>query len=137
MNNAHSPLREFAERYTKAWCSHDADAVASFFSPSGSLTINGGAPATGRAAIADAARSFMNAFPDLIVEMDGLSERQGRTIYQWTLSGTNSGPGGSGRTVRISGCEEWQIGADGLVADSQGHFDDADYRRQIEGPRTF
>jgi hypothetical protein len=133
MKNAYSNTREFAERYTKAWCSRDADAVASFFSLNGSLTINGGAPATGRAAIADVARSFMSAFPDLIVEMDGLSDRQGKTIYLWTLSGTNSGPGGSGRRVRISGFEEWQMGGDGLVADSQGHFDDADYRRQIEG----
>lgn len=126
-------LQEFAERYTKAWCSRDAGAVASFFSPNGSLTINGGTSATGRAAIADVARSFMIAFPDLIVEMDGVSDRQGKTIYQWTLSGTHSGPGGSGCRVRISGFEEWQIGADGLVADSQGHFDDADYRRQVEG----
>src|SRR5262249_20258827 len=102
----------------------------------GSLTINGGPPATGRAAIADAAQSFMSAFPDLVVEMDGLSDRQGKTIYRWTLSGTNSGPGGSGRRVRISGFEEWLIGADGLVADSQGHFDDADYHRQIEGTHT-
>jgi hypothetical protein len=27
---------------------------------------------------------------------------------------------------------EWQIGADGLISDSQGHFDAAEYERQIE-----
>jgi len=35
--------------------------------------------------------------------------------------------------VRISGFEEWRIGEDGLIAESQGHFDSADYRRQLEG----
>jgi hypothetical protein len=27
----------------------------------------------------------------------------------------------------------WTIGPDGLVATSQGHFDDADYQRQLNG----
>ena len=44
-------LREFASRYTEAWCSHDAARVASFFSANGSLVINGGEPAVGRNAI--------------------------------------------------------------------------------------
>ena len=38
-------LREFARRYTDAWCSQDAGRVAAFFAPGGSLTINGGIPA--------------------------------------------------------------------------------------------
>jgi hypothetical protein len=33
--------------------------------------------------------------------------------------------------VRVSGYEEWTIGADGLIAESKGHFDEADYQRQI------
>lgn len=44
-----------------------------------------------------------------------------------------TGPGGTGRAVRISGCEEWRLGSDGLIAESLGHFDDGDYRRQLEG----
>ena len=47
--------------------------------------------------------------------------------------GTNTGPGGTGREVRISGFEEWQIGADGLIAESLGHFDAEDYQRQLDG----
>ncbi len=35
--------------------------------------------------------------------------------------------------MRISGYEEWTIGPDGLVADSKGHFDEADYNRQLSG----
>ena len=126
-------LHNFAERYTKAWCSRDPAAVAAFFSPSGSLIINDGAPATGRLAIADAARGFMTAFPDLTVAMDGLVGCDGRATYQWTLTGTNTGPGGYGNRVHIGGSEEWQIGEDGLIAESQGRFDTADYQRQLEG----
>lgn len=126
-------LHAFATRYTAAWCSQDPAQVASFFANDGSLTINGGKPAVGRAAITEAARGFMTAFPDMAVRMDRL-ERHGPTAeYRWTLTGTNTGPGGTGRSVKISGYEEWTIGPDGLIADSQGHFDAADYDRQLHG----
>jgi len=125
-------LREFAARYTAAWCGQDASSVAAFFAPGGSLSVNGGAPAVGRDAIAALAQSFMTAFPDLHVTMDQLLVEDGGTEYHWTLSGTNTGPGGTGKRVRISGFERWRIGADGLIAESQGQFDDTDYRRQLE-----
>ena len=47
-------LNEFAARYTAAWCSQTAASVASFFGAKGSLKINEGAPAVGRAAITEA-----------------------------------------------------------------------------------
>ena len=34
-------LEDFATRYTAAWCSHDADTVASFFTEDGSIAVNG------------------------------------------------------------------------------------------------
>jgi hypothetical protein len=46
--------------------------------------------------------------------------------------GTNTGPGGTGHRVRFSGYGEWKFGEDGLIAESQGHFDDPDYQRQLE-----
>ncbi len=63
-------LREFARRYAAAWCSQDPVSVAEHYSPEGSLTINDGPPSVGRAAITDAARSFMTALPDMQVLMD-------------------------------------------------------------------
>ncbi len=125
-------LREFATRYTAAWCSQNAASVAAFFSPAGSLTINGGTPAIGRTAITASAQDFMTAFPDMVVAMDDLVDQGNRVLYQWTLTGTNTGPGGTGHRVRISGVEDWRIGSDGLVAESQGSFDSAEYRRQLE-----
>ena len=125
-------VRDFAQRYTAAWCSRDAARVATFYSPHGSLTINGGPPAQGRDAIAQAAQEFMAAFPDLQVLMDNIIAKDDRTEYHWTLLGTNTGPGGTGRRLRISGFEEWQFDAEGLIARSLGHFDAADYQRQLE-----
>jgi hypothetical protein len=33
--------------------------------------------------------------------------------------------------VRIGGYEEWTFGLDGLIAESKGHFDEAEYQRQL------
>jgi predicted ester cyclase len=133
MMPAIAELRQFAKRYTVAWCSHQAASVAGFYSPDGTLRINDGAAAEGRIAIAEAAQGFMTAFPDLRVLMDDIVMRGDTAEYQWTLVGTNSGPGGTGQRVRISGCEVWKIGEDGLIAESEGRFDAADYQRQLEG----
>lgn len=127
-------IQGFAARYTKAWCSQDPRQVAAFFSPSGSLKVNDGAPAVGTAAITEVARGFMTAFPDLVIQLDRVERRGQRVSYHWTLTGTNTGPGGTGRHVRVSGCEDWKFGADGLIAESLGHFDAADYDRQVKGP---
>jgi predicted ester cyclase len=126
-----SQLRHFAQRYTAAWCSQNAASVAAFFAPNGSLSVNG-APAVGRRAITELAQGFMSAFPDLHLLMDGILTKGDRAEYRWTFIGTNSGPGGTGHRVRFSGFEEWKFAADGLIAESQGHFDAADYQRQLE-----
>jgi len=123
---------EFARRYTEAWCSQDPASVAEHYAPEGSLTINEGPPSVGRAAITEAARSFMSAFPDLQVLLDDLPIADDRVEFHWTLVGTNTGPGGTGHRVRISGFEEWTLGDDGLIAASLGHFDAAEYARQVE-----
>jgi SnoaL-like polyketide cyclase len=124
-------LVDFARRYTGAWCSQDPASVAEHYSVDGSLTINDGTPSVGRAAITDTARSFMTAFPDMQVQMDDLVIGEAGPTYHWTLIGTNTGPGGSGNRVAISGYEEWTIGDDGLIASSLGHYDQAEYDRQI------
>jgi uncharacterized protein (TIGR02246 family) len=126
-------LRDLARRYTAAWGSQDARSVAAFFAPNGSLSVNENDPAVGREAIAEVAQGFMSAFPDMKVLMDDLIVDGDRAVYRWTLVGTNTGPGGTGRGVRISGFEEWRIGPDDLIAESLGHFDSEDYQRQLDG----
>jgi len=125
-------LLAFAGAYTSAWSSQDPAQVASHFENDGSLTINGGDPSSGRAAISAAAQSFMSTFPDLHLEMDSLESEGGRPAFRWTLTGTNAGPEGTvGNPVRISGCERWLIGESSLIADSLGTFDAEDYARQL------
>jgi predicted ester cyclase len=126
-------LRIFGEKYAAAWCSQEAAAVAAFYAANGSLTINEGTPSVGRTAITAAAQEFMTAFPDMVVLIDDVSTNGNHAVFRWILTGTNVGPGGSGRAVRITGYEIWTFGEDGLIADSKGHYDEADYQRQLNG----
>jgi predicted ester cyclase len=132
-------LTKFAKRYAKAWCSQNPQSVAAFFAETGSLSVNDGPPAVGRAAIAEEAQGFMRTFPDMTVTFDKLECSTldgGRSscdaVFHWTLTGTNTGPGGTGKRVRISGYELWEIDNDGLIAESKGHFDSAEYERQLK-----
>jgi len=125
-------LTEFATRYAAAWSSQNAASLASFYAENGSLTVNGSTPSIGRAAIAATAQGFMTAFPNMVVKMDGVSQDGSHAVFRWTWTGTNSGPGGTGQSVHMRGHEEWTIGADGLIAESKGHYDEAEYQRQLK-----
>jgi uncharacterized protein (TIGR02246 family) len=149
-------LAKFAQRYAKAWCSQNPESVAAFYAENGSLSVNDGPPAVGRAAIAEIARGFMRDLPDMVVTMDDVSRDSDGTRFHWTLTGTNTGPGGTGKRVGISGYGLWTIdnGAGGsratwtgkpervgeqggesinagLISESKGHFDSAEYERQL------
>lgn len=125
-------LNIFARGYAQAWCSQRPKFVASFFAADGSLSVNNGEPAVGTKAITDVAQSFMNTFPNMVVTLDSLSNESGKTRFHWTLTGTNNVPGGTGNKVKISGYEEWALNASGLIQESKGYFDSADYKRQLE-----
>jgi uncharacterized protein (TIGR02246 family) len=131
--NDRAELDKFAQRYAKAWCSRDPEKVAAFFAERGSISINNGPPAVGRAAIAKEAEAFMTTFPDMVVTFDKLEPRGDVTAFHWTLTGTNTGPGGTGNKVQISGYELWKINNDGLIGESKGHFDGTEYERQLKG----
>jgi steroid delta-isomerase-like uncharacterized protein len=125
-------LTDFATRYAAAWSSQDPARLASFYAEDGSLRVNAGAPSVGRAAITATAQGFMTAFPDMVVKLDRVSQEGSHAIFRWIWTGTNNGPGGTGRAVRISGYEEWTLAADGLIAESRGHFDEVEYQRQLK-----
>src|SRR2546423_1267593 len=120
-------VRDFASSYTDAWCSHDPARVAGHYTPGGTLAINGGEATE----ITDVARSFMAAFPDIQVFMDDVVFKDESVEFHWTFTGTNTGPGGTGKSVRISGFEEWTFDDGGLIAKSLGHFDQSEYDRQL------
>lgn len=62
----------------------------------------------------------MTAFSDMVVSLDDVSLRGDNAIFRWTPVGTNTGPGGTGKPVRISGYEEWKFGENGLIGESKG-----------------
>jgi uncharacterized protein (TIGR02246 family) len=125
-------LRELGVRYAAAWSSQDPDRLAAFYADSGVLVVNAGAPAVGRPAIRATVQSFMAAFPDMIVRMDSMVDRGDSAQFHWTWTGTNSGPGGTGRAVRITGYEEWTLAPDRRIRESRGHYDEAEYHRQVD-----
>ena len=119
-------IEQLARTYTEAWCSRDPAQVAGHYVPGGTIAINGG-DATG---IADVAEAFIAAFPDI----------RG-------LHGRPRPPGGRHRRVPLDihrderrdrqecarpGFEEWTIAPDGLIAESRGHYDQAEYDRQLQ-----
>lgn len=129
-------VADFAKRYAAAWSSQDPGRLAAFYSEEGSLTVNDGEPAVGRAAIEAKAREFMEAFPDMAVEMRAVQMTLMGAEFHWHWTGTNSGPAGTGRRVAISGYEEWTFGSDGLILESKGHYDEALYNAQVNGPES-
>lgn len=124
-------LGDFAERYAAAWSSQDPELLASFYSPEGSLTVNDGESAIGREAIAEKARGFMEGFPDMVVEMRAVQGGGESARFDWFWRGTNTGPGGTGRPVAITGYEEWTFDENDLILESRGHYDEAEYQRQV------
>jgi uncharacterized protein (TIGR02246 family) len=124
-------LTEFATKYAEAWSSQDPQAFALFYAENGSLTINDGEPSVGRAAVEQTAREFMTAFPDMVVRLAELSREGDRVNFYWHWTGTNTGPGGTGNAVDLKGYEQWTLDDDGLILESRGHLDEAEYQRQL------
>ena len=130
MNQAE--INEFAKRYTGSWNTKDPANVAAFFAENGSLQVNDAPPAVGRQAITQVALGFMTTFPDMVVTLDKLEHDSRGTFFHWTLTGTNTGPGGTGKRVRISGFELWRFDENKLIVESKGTFDSAEYERQLK-----
>ena len=118
-------IEELARSYTEAWCSHDAGRIADHYAPGGAIVFNG----RERVGIDEVANYFVAAFPDGEIFMDDLVVKEDSVEWHWTLNGTRAE---TGKRVRISGYEEWTVGADGLIAESQRHYDEAEYERQLQ-----
>lgn len=124
-------LTEFATRYAAAWSSQDPVAFASFYAEGGSFRINDGEPSIGRDAIEETARSFMASFPDMVVQLVELRQTTDHVEFHWHWTGTNTGPGGTGNAVDLRGYEQWTLDENGLILESRGNMDDAEYQRQL------
>lgn len=123
--------KDFGKKYANAWSGQNAVAYSKFFASNGSLNVNTETPAVGREAIAKVAQSFMTAFPDMAVALDSFPITSTGAEFHWTLTGINSGPKGTGNKVHISGVERLKFDKEGLITESVGSFDEAEYNKQL------
>jgi uncharacterized protein (TIGR02246 family) len=123
-------VRRVAAAYTEAWNSGSADSVSSFYADDGVIVINRGTPWEGRSGVAQMAAGFFADVPDLALTCDGVRIAGDHVAYLWTFTGTHAS---SGRPLRVSGWEEWDLDADQKVRSSRGWYDAKDYARQAAG----
>jgi hypothetical protein len=105
--------------------------LASFYSKDGMLQVNDAEPAVGRDAITQTVRSFMSAFPDMIVKLVELRWVDYQLQFHWHWTGTNTGAGGNGNPVDLRGYEQWTMDDNGLILKSMGNYDETEYQRQM------
>lgn len=128
-------LNEFATSYAEAWSSQEPEKLAAFYSKNGMLQINDAEPSVGRDAITQTVKGFMSAFPDMVVKMVELRRIDDQVRFHWHWTGTNTGPGGNGNPVDLYGYEQWTLDDNGLILRSIGHYDEAEYQRQMNASR--
>jgi hypothetical protein len=63
--------------------------------------------------------------------LERMDQHGDHPVFHWLWTGTNTGPGCTGKVVRIAGCEEWTMDPSGLIAKSDGHYE-AEYQRQLK-----
>lgn len=117
-----------AAAYTAAWNSGSAEAVAEFYAEDGGIVINRGTPWEGRAGVTMMAAGFFADVPDLALVCDGLRIAGDHVAYLWTFTGHHAQ---TRAPLKITGWEEWDIGADGRVSASRGWYNAEDYARQV------
>jgi uncharacterized protein (TIGR02246 family) len=118
---------QLAQDYTAAWNTGKPENVASFFAETGCIVINRGPLWQGRSGVAAMAAGFYADVPDLTLQCDGVKLAGSHMLYLWTFTGTHAG---TGRKLRITGWEEWELGEDLLVTASRGWFDAEEWARQ-------
>lgn len=124
-------METFARSYAQVWSGVRPEFVAMFYEENGTLQVNEVKPAEGRTQIAEVVQGFMRDLPDMVVRYDSLVTKPTGTEFHWTLTATNSGPGGTGNKVEVSGYELWQLGDNDRILKSQGHFPSEEYNRQL------
>ncbi len=125
-------LKQFAVEYAAAWSSQAPENLASHYAENGVLQINDGDPSVGREAVTETARSFMAAFPDMVVNLVELKRVDDQVQFHWHWTGTYTGPGGNGNAVDLRGYEQWTLNDEGLILKSLGHYDENEYQRQLD-----
>ncbi|MDA9982538.1 ester cyclase [Gammaproteobacteria bacterium] len=121
---------KIAEAHCAAWTALSPDIVAERYSASTYFAMNRGEPMTTRAEIDAMASGFMADFPDLVLTCDKVLVADHHMVYAWTFEGHHRE---TGKLVRFSGWEEWDLDDDLEVVKSLGWYDLESYNRQVAG----
>lgn len=131
--------RDTVTRYYAAWNAHDADALAACFAEDGVREGRILAAATspgsrfprfaGRDAIRERLAGFIEAVPDLAVEILRSGEGPEGTVWvEWHLTGTHTGDWGRwqarGERVDVPAVSIFRV-VDGLIAEETEYIDPA------------
>jgi steroid delta-isomerase-like uncharacterized protein len=126
---------ELCERQLEAWNAHDPGGVGAVFASDATLQDAGGESVTGRDAIAARAKGYIDAFPDLQLQICALSVDGNKYALEWRASGTNTGSLAgmppTNKSVLIEGCDVAEVGDDGLVHREMDYWNEASMMRQL------
>jgi ketosteroid isomerase-like protein len=126
-------LHKLCGEFTRAVNAGALDALCTLYDD-GAVLVGG--PGQAQAVVGpDAIRQVLAGFPApspmMEFEHEYLFEAGDTALARGRWKLTNTGPGGSGLPVLVSGCETWTLGEGGLIAYSEGRFDAAGYERQL------
>ena len=133
-----SDTREIFDSLTEALNRHDLAAVAEGYSQQVVVSSPDGTY-EGREAAAAYLNGFVDAFPDLTINVWSKVTSGALVCDEWTLTGTNTGaialPDGStlpatGRRVELRGCDIAAV-EDGHVISHRMYFDNTEFLNQL------
>ena len=123
-------VAQMAMEHAAAWSAGALEKIAELFAENGSITVNGGDPHVGRAAISENAKELLATFPGLVVHCHQTRQAGDRAVFIWTLEGQHAD---TGELVSLPGWHEWELDDDTRVKRCCGFFDASDLARQITG----
>ena len=106
----------------------DAVKVASFYTATGVLKQPGDADHVGRDAIQGSMKELFTSFPNLKLASRRIMVKDAVAIVEWTLTGTNSGPGlggspSTGKAIGLNGASVFAFDGDGFIQEEHEYAD--------------
>ncbi|MCA1825212.1 MAG: nuclear transport factor 2 family protein [Frankia sp.] len=131
--------REVVDRMTEAMMTRDVKALEGLYAPNAVFTTPDQGEITGREAVVDYLRGFIDAFPDLQWEELAKHESGNTTIDEGHVVGTNTAPlplrdgqkmPATGKKVRVRSCDIATV-KDGLIVQHNFYFDQMEFLGQL------
>lgn len=129
-------IRAANDETYRAWCAHEADAVAAVFAEDAELIdLFAGSVMRGRPAIREFAAGQLAAFSDFELHRLHLVIDGDANADQWEMTGTNDGElfglPPTGRTVRLRGATFSEFNDDAMVVRDTHYIDYASLLAQL------